>query len=91
MVDEDDNYVYFESETPGFSPFAIASEEQLAGSAGENSFMFPDDADPDIPADVNTVENPVSSSGISVVGILVMLGFISVLLAGEYFIYRRQG
>jgi hypothetical protein len=28
IMDEDERYVYYESETPGFSPFAISTEEK---------------------------------------------------------------
>ncbi|WMW26243.1 S-layer protein domain-containing protein [Methanolobus sediminis] len=85
ITGEDDEFVYLESETPGFSPFAIGSEAEATEIVEEDSLMSVEDT---------TVENnankeaPESSS--SSTGILAILGGISVLLVGAFIVYKKR-
>ncbi|MEZ5335633.1 MAG: PGF-pre-PGF domain-containing protein [Methanolobus sp.] len=93
VTGEDDTYVYFKSETPGFSPFAIASEFEpdisgdIAGEVLLMSINEPASA-PLEKSELHQVE--VTSSGVSSVGVIVLLGVISVFVAGGYILYRKQ-
>ena len=39
LIDQNDKYLYFKSETPGFSSFAVTGKPKPAGSAGEEGIV----------------------------------------------------
>ncbi|MFA0823167.1 MAG: phosphate ABC transporter substrate-binding protein PstS family protein [Methanomethylovorans sp.] len=87
---EDESYIYFESQTPGFSPFAIISEteaqevsEDVMKSVNEEAKAMAAVEDA-YPADKNTVK-----SKLNVFPIVVCV--IAILLAGAYIVYRKRG
>jgi len=90
ITGEDESCIYFESQTPGFSPFAIISETEAPEVTGsvmksvneEATAMVPiEDA---YPADKNTVK-----SKLNVFPVVVYV--IAILLAGAYIVYRKRG
>ncbi len=87
LVGEDDRYMYFESHTPGFSPFAISSEIS-AKDAIDTSLRSVDDTGTDLVTDeeAGTVEATRNGS----TSIFLMLGGILVVLAGAYVLYRKR-
>ncbi|SFM68305.1 S-layer protein domain-containing protein [Methanolobus profundi] len=85
VTEEDDEFVHFESETPGFSPFVIGSEAEVTDIVEEDTKMsVGDESTEDI-----TVEGDSETSGSST-GILAILGGISVLLVGAYVMYSKR-
>jgi hypothetical protein len=85
VTEEDDEFVSLESETPGFSPFAIGSEAEVIETVEEDSLMSVDDT---IAEDIATEEEPESSS--SSTGILAVLGGVSVLVVGAFVVYNKR-
>ena len=88
VTEEDDEFVHFESETSGFSPFAIGSEAEVTENADiveDNSLKSVNDESTE---DIVTVEEAETSSGST--AILGVLGGILVLLAGAYFVYNKR-
>ncbi|TQD28285.1 PGF-pre-PGF domain-containing protein [Methanolobus vulcani] len=85
VTEEDNEFVSLESETPGFSPFAIGSEAEVIETVEEDSLMSVDDT---IAEDIDTEEEPESSS--SSTGILAVLGGVSVLLVGAFVAYNKR-
>jgi|GEM_PF-6011433 len=86
VTEEDDEYVYFESQTPAFSPFAISSEaesEELTDEAILQSVSDDSVASDGEPIEVKTTDS-VSSTFV-----FVILGGLSVVLIGAYLIYRK--
>ena len=81
------DFVYFESQTPGFSPFAIGSEAEVVEIADESSLESVDDENVE-GTTVEDKENEPESS--SMIGILVALGGISVLLIGAFVVYKKR-
>jgi PGF-pre-PGF domain-containing protein len=86
---EDESYIYFESQTPGFSPFAIISEaeaqevsEDVMKSVNEEAKAMAAVEDA-YPADKNTVK-----SKLNVFPMVVCV--IAILLAGAYIVYRKR-
>lgn len=88
---EDEGYIYFESQTPGFSPFAISSETEAKESIDENTLRSMNEenistvatADMEPSATTNPAQNKLTV-------ILVALGVITVVLAGAYIVYRKR-
>lgn len=88
---EDEVYIYFESQTPGFSPFAISSETEAKESIDENMLKSVNEenistvatADMEPSATTNPAQNKL-------IVILVALGAITVVLAGAYIVYRKR-
>ncbi|WP_292471328.1 NosD domain-containing protein [Methanolobus sp.] len=80
---EDDEYVYFETKTPGFSPFAISGEP-------EDVVMSVPDGEAEAAVEEPSEVEVTTSKGISTAGILLMLGVISAVLVGGYILYRKQ-
>lgn len=87
---EDESYIYFESQTPGFSPFAIISEseaqevsEDVMKSVNEEAKAMAAVEDA-YPADKNTVK-----SKLNVFPMVVCV--IAILLASAYIVYRKRG
>jgi PGF-pre-PGF domain-containing protein len=79
---EDDEYVYFETETPGFSPFAISGESE------DVVMSVPDEGAEAVVEEPSEVET--SPKGINTTGIFLMLGLISAVFVGGYILYRKQ-
>jgi PGF-pre-PGF domain-containing protein len=87
LVGEDDRYMYFESHTPGFSPFAISSEIS-AKDAIDTSLRSADDTGTDLITyeEAGTVAATKSIS----TSTLLILGSISIMLGGAYVLYRKR-
>ncbi|WP_292463940.1 PGF-pre-PGF domain-containing protein [Methanolobus sp.] len=87
VAGEDDRYMYFESHTPGFSPFAISSGTS-DNDVIDTSLRSVDDTGADLIADeeAGTVAATKSISS----NILLILGSISVVLGGAYILYRKR-
>ncbi|KXS43202.1 MAG: hypothetical protein AWU59_1240 [Methanolobus sp. T82-4] len=86
VTEEDDDYVYFESQTPGFSPFAISSEaesEELTDEAILQSVSDDSVASDGEPIQVKTTGSESSTF------VFVILGGLLVVLIGAYLIYRK--
>jgi len=78
--------VYFESQTPGFSPFAISSEaesEELTDEAILQSVSDDSVASDGEPIQVKTTGSESSTF------VFVILGGLLVVLIGAYLIYRK--
>jgi len=86
VVEGDDKFVRFESQTPGFSPFAIGSEAEITETIEEDGLESVDD---EVTEDIVTEEESEATS--SFAGILMMLGGILVLLVGAYVVYNKRG
>ncbi|AFV22628.1 hypothetical protein Mpsy_0417 [Methanolobus psychrophilus R15] len=86
-VREDDRYMYFESHTPGFSPFAISSETS-DNDVIDTSLRSVDDTGTDLVTDeeAGTVAATKSIS----TSTLLILGSISIMLGGAYVLYRKR-
>jgi PGF-pre-PGF domain-containing protein len=85
ITGEDADYIYFESQTPGFSPFAISSETAPT-EATNVSLRSPKDVD----TDVITMDEINSAARTSLIGIILMLAGVSVVLAGAYILYKKR-
>ncbi|MEZ5335624.1 MAG: PGF-pre-PGF domain-containing protein [Methanolobus sp.] len=90
ITDEDDEYVYYESETPGFSPFAIASETEPVEVVEEELMSVTDENTANTTANAVPSEEETSPEGISAAGIIIMLGFVSLLFVGAYLVYGKR-
>jgi len=87
VVGEDDAYVYFESLTPGFSPFAIVSES-TSTEAIDTLLRAPEDVNTDM---VTDDEAGIGSAGAArSSNILLALAGIFVVVAGAYVLYRKR-
>ena len=86
-VGEDDRYMYFESHTPGFSPFAISSEIS-DNDVIDTSLKSADDTGTDLVTDeeAGTIAATKSIS----TSTLLILGSISIMLGGAYVLYRKR-
>ncbi|MDW7732327.1 MAG: PGF-pre-PGF domain-containing protein [Methanolobus sp.] len=90
MTGNDEEYIYFESQTPGFSPFAISSEAEAGEVTDAAALKSLEDAGADAASDeAPVVIEPTSKYGFT--NIMVALGGILVVLAGAYFLYRKRG
>ncbi|WP_244602161.1 PGF-pre-PGF domain-containing protein [Methanococcoides methylutens] len=84
-IGEDDSYVYFEAETPGFSPFAIAADVE------DGSSINTDDPSDDIYDSDNagaseeepTTDEPNGIPGISPVTSILILVFACIFRKGK--------
>ncbi len=87
MADEDDEYFYFTAETPGFSPFAIAGENEEVSISLEDELEAEDmgkgliDGEVSAPAEQEEKKSP---------GFVAVLA-ISGLLSGMYLLRMRKG
>ncbi|QLC49751.1 PGF-pre-PGF domain-containing protein [Methanolobus zinderi] len=86
VTEEDDEYVYFESQTPAFSPFAISSEAESEELTDEAILQSVDDES--VISDGEPIEVKTTSSESSTF-VFVILGGLSVVLIGAYLIYRK--
>lgn len=87
VVGEDDAYVYFESLTPGFSPFAIVSES-TSTEAIDTLLRAPEDVNTDM---VTDDEAGIGSAGAArSSNILLALAGVFVAVAGAYVLYRKR-
>ncbi|MEL4304424.1 NosD domain-containing protein [Methanococcoides sp. LMO-2] len=82
-VDEDDEYIYFEARTPGFSPFAISGFEEGAEIVhGEDNTTASED---DAPAEENEDSQP-EPNGIP----WISTGSMVLILVGVHLIMRKR-
>jgi PGF-pre-PGF domain-containing protein len=86
-VGEDDRYIYFESHTPGFSPFAISSEIS-AKDAIDTSLRSVDDTGTNLVTDEEAGTSAATRTGST--SIFLILGGILVVLAVAYVLYRKR-
>ena len=82
---EDESYIYFSSETPGFSPFAITGDEissTAVANVPDTSSTVDDDANEPVAETANVPDDEDKSSG----GFAMVIGLIgmSVLGVGMY-------
>jgi PGF-pre-PGF domain-containing protein len=94
VVSEDETYVYFESPTPGFSPFAICSEEEETAEetklkSVDVANVHEDDTELETGAKVDELEEVAANKNKST-GIFAIGGGIAVLLAGAFVVYRKR-
>ncbi len=85
VTKEDDEYVYFESQTPGFSPFAIGSESKATEILIEDSLKSIEDTDV-----VAAYVLPEKTDDNGFIAIMQIMGGISIVLAGAYMVYRKR-
>ncbi len=86
---EDEGYVYFESSTPGFSPFAISSEAENTEVVDESVLKSVNEEDTGMDSVENEKQDVMKHT--SQIGfILVVLVGITVVLAGAYIVYRKR-
>jgi len=88
VTGDDAEYVYFESRTSGFSPFAIVSETRATEEA-DVSLRSAADTVADGIADEGPMEETVMT-GITSAGIIMMLGVVSMVLATVYVLHRKR-
>lgn len=84
-VGEDDSYIYFESETPGFSPFAIsanAEEDDTSIVKDVEPKYAGSDAETETPVDDQPISEPESTPGIS--------GVLSLMLLGCAYVFSKR-
>ncbi|WP_321428516.1 lectin like domain-containing protein [uncultured Methanolobus sp.] len=96
VVSEDETYVYFESPTPGFSPFAICSEAEQKETDEETKLKSvdvanvpEDDTELETDAKVDELEEVAANKNKST-GIFAIGGGIAVLLVGAFVVYRKR-
>ncbi|WP_167848837.1 PGF-pre-PGF domain-containing protein [Methanolobus halotolerans] len=87
VTSEDGRFVYFESQTPGFSPFAISSDTEAVEVTEEASLRSVNDEDAVPGEGSKDVETTTRNYPLNV---LVVIGVISLMLAGVYALYRKQ-
>jgi PGF-pre-PGF domain-containing protein len=86
IIGEDDEHVYFESRTPGFSPFAISSEAST--EMIDASLRSPEDAGTDlIEGEGGQAASTTESKSY---GILPVFGGVLVILIAAYVLYRKR-
>lgn len=97
VADEDPQYVYYESKTSGFSPFAISADVNEEKSVQETAAVKETEPEEDenlmSVTDDSAEDNQTQTqagSAISTSSILVMLGVIAVVLVGGTVLYRRK-
>ena len=88
VTGDDAEYVYFESRTPGFSPFAIIYEAEVTEENDASLKSAADTAADDI-ADEGPIEE-TAMTGITSAGIIMMLGVVSMVLAVVYVLHRKR-
>ena len=96
-TDEDTTYTYFESQTPGFSPFAITAQEKVLTSRvpakNGNAAAEPLLPDDEQPAETTVVASETDSvEETSIWGNLLIGALVLVVMAGAYmYLRKRQG
>nr|WP_321498552.1 PGF-pre-PGF domain-containing protein [uncultured Methanolobus sp.] len=89
IVSDDGNYVYFESQTPGFSPFAISASVTNSGSTGSGTddrlASVQDEQESEATGDESSQEEQTAS--IPAVG---LTGSLFVLAVAGLFVERRR-
>ena len=89
IVSDHDNYVYFESQTPGFSPFAISASVTNSGSTGSETddrlASVQDEQESEATGDESSQEEQTAS--IPAVG---LTGSLFVLAVAGLFVERRR-
>ncbi|WP_156916264.1 S-layer protein domain-containing protein [Methanolobus tindarius] len=86
ITEEDADFVYFKSQTPGFSPFAIGSEAEVTETVEDIQKSVSDV----ILDDISTEDTETEPESDSFTGILMMIGGISVLLVGVFIAYKKR-
>ncbi|MDA0525298.1 PGF-pre-PGF domain-containing protein [Methanococcoides alaskense] len=84
-IGEDDSYIYFEAETPGFSPFAISAntEEDDTSIAKDSEPKYAgSDAEAETPIEDEAASEPNNTPGIS--------GILSVMLLGCAYVFSKR-
>jgi PGF-pre-PGF domain-containing protein len=84
-IGEDDSYIYFEAETPGFSPFAITAdteEDDTSIVKDVEPKYAGSDAEAETPIEDETASEPNSTPGIS--------GVLSVMLLGCAYVFSKR-
>jgi len=84
-IGEDDSYIYFEAETPGFSPFAISAntEEDDTSIVNDAEPKYAgSDAEAETPIEDETASEPNNTPGIS--------GILSVMLLGCAYVFSKR-
>ena len=95
-TNEDATYIYFESQTPGFSPFAITAQEKTISS--QVSIKSETAAEPlspieEEPAETTTSDSEIESVEGTSMGTYFLIGaLILIIIAGAYmYMKKRQG
>ncbi|NPE30589.1 PGF-pre-PGF domain-containing protein [Methanococcoides sp. SA1] len=84
-IGEDDSYIYFEAETPGFSPFAITADTEEDDTSIVNDAepkYAGSDAEAETPIEDETASEPNNTPGIS--------GILSVMLLGCAYVFSKR-
>ncbi|WP_305064942.1 PGF-pre-PGF domain-containing protein [Methanococcoides sp.] len=84
-IGEDDSYIHFEAETPGFSPFAISAnteEDDTSIIKDVDPKYAESDAEAETPIDDEPVTEPKSTPGIS--------GVLSLMLLGCAYVFNKR-
>lgn len=92
VTGEDDTYVYFRSETPGFSAFAISGQAKTVSSDSSEQT--------NVSIEMHSVEENNTMTGNQIVQstpegsgnsrVLTAAGIMIIVLAGAYFLYRKK-
>jgi len=89
-VSEDDEYIYFEAKTPGFSPFAItANSEKIVIEAGSEEEEVQAPIGTEHPKGTAQEPEEQGETGISK-GTIFPIGFIIVILIGVVVMQRKK-
>ncbi|WP_406657622.1 PGF-pre-PGF domain-containing protein [Methanolobus sp. ZRKC2] len=86
MTTEDNEYVYFASLTPGFSPFAISSETKVVEVVDEPILQSMEEED----YPVEVLEEVETKSRNAWTDVLPIIGGVLVVSAGAYILYRKR-
>jgi PGF-pre-PGF domain-containing protein len=90
VVGEDDVYMYFESLTPGFSPFAIVSES-TSTEATDTLLRSPEGGGTDVVTNMITDDEAgIGSAATARSSNILAIAGISVVIAGAYVLYRKR-
>jgi PGF-pre-PGF domain-containing protein len=91
LIDQDDNNLYFKSETPGFSSFAVTGKSKPIGSAGEEGMVSDQTTveESSTDTDTSTTDNisTEEKTGIPAPGLFISL---LILLIAVQFIRKKQ-
>jgi PGF-pre-PGF domain-containing protein len=91
LIDQDDNNLYFKSETPGFSSFAVTGKSKPIGSAGEEGMVSDQTTveESSTDTDTSTTDNisTEEKTGIPAPGMFISL---LILLIAVQFIRKKQ-
>ena len=93
-TDEDDSYIYFNSETPGFSPFAITGNERSSTVVADTQdplFSPPSStADDDVNEPVGEVTSVPHDEAKSSNGLILVIGLIGISVLGVGMYLRKD-